>query len=325
LLFVARRPRTAVFRYARVDVLALAPQERDAAPARARRTLGLGAWLGSWGLIGAVVAAFLAAAALTRPTVLAPPDPATTEGIDLVVALDVSGSMRAADFRPEDRMFVAKKVIAEQVLSRPRDRVGLVIFAGEAFTQAPLTHDKGLLKDVLEGVRTGVVKDGTAIGDGVATSLNRLTSSTAKTRAVILLTDGDNNAGVIAPESATELAVEEGVKIFPILVGKGGQVPFPDGTDVFGAPRYVTVEMPVNPALLKTIATRTGGAYFNATDEASLRSSLQTILDGLERSLLSDAPVVRARIPLSPPWLVLCAALVLTWLVLGFTRAARVP
>lgn len=286
---------------------------------------GLAAWLLRVAFALGAAAAALATLAVAGPRVLGEPDPATTEGIDLVVALDVSGSMRAADFQPKDRLFVAKAVIEDAVLVRPRDRVGLVVFAGAAFTQAPLTHDKGLLRDILEGVRTGVIEDGTAIGDGLATALNRLRDSKAKTRAVILLTDGDNNAGVIAPESATDLGVELGVKVFTILVGKGGQVPYPDGVDLFGEPRFVSVEIPVNPELMKKIATRTGGSYYLATDAASLKSGFQRVLDSLDRSVLDGAPPVREKIQLSPLLLlvaVLCAGLALA---LWLGRASPVP
>lgn len=282
----------------------------------------LAGWIASGSLAVGLV---LGAAALADPFLLGDPEPGSTEGIDLVVALDVSGSMRAADFRPEDRLFVAKQVIREHLLTRHRDRVGLVVFAGEAFTQAPLTHDKALLGQILDGVRTGVITDGTAIGDGLGTSLNRLKDSKAKTRAVILLTDGDNNAGFIAPESATDLAVDLGVKVFPVLVGKGGKVPFPDGTDIFGAPRYVTVEMPTNPALLKTIATRTGGTFFSATDPEALKTSFARILDDLDRSLLVDSKPVRRPIPVAPLLLVPASLLLALSLVLAFTRASTVP
>jgi Ca-activated chloride channel family protein len=272
-----------------------------------------------------VSALVLGAVGLVDPIVLGEPEPGSTEGIDLVVALDVSTSMRAADFRPNDRLFVAKNVIADHLLTRQRDRVGLVIFAGEAFTQAPLTHDKALLAQILDGVRTGVIADGTAIGDGLATSLNRLRDSKAKTRAVILVSDGDNNAGFIAPESATDLAVELGVRVFPILVGRGGKVPFPDGTDPFGATRYVTVDIPVNPALLKTIATRSGGTYFNATDAETLKTSFAKILDDLDRSLLEGEKPARRPIHLAPLVLLPAALLLALALALAFTRASTVP
>jgi Ca-activated chloride channel family protein len=270
----------------------------------------------------ALVLAVLAAA---EPRVVGEPDPATTEGIDIVVALDVSGSMRAADFRPNDRLHVAKQVISDHLFQRKRDRIGLVVFAGEAFTQAPLTHDKALLKTILGGVRTGVITDGTAIGDGLGLSLARLKDSQAKTKAVILLTDGDNNAGILAPESATDLAAELSVKVFPILVGRGGKVPFPDGNDLFGATRYVTVEMPTNPTLLKSIAQRTDGSFFSATDPESLVTSFTRILDSLDRSLLEGAPVTRKKIPLAPLLLLPAALLLLLSFALALTRASTVP
>jgi Ca-activated chloride channel family protein len=272
-----------------------------------------------------VVAAALVTVGLAGPFVRGEPDPQSSEGIDIVIALDVSGSMRAADFRPKDRLFVAKEVIAEQVLSRPRDRIGLVVFAGEAFTQAPLTHDRALLKTVLDGVRTGVIRDGTAIGDGLALALARLESSTAKTKTVILLTDGDNNSGALAPETAMQLAKDVSVKVFPILVGKGGRVPFPDGVDLFGAPRYVSVDMPVNPTLLKKIAKETGGTFFQAGDKRGLETSFQAILERLDKSVLDGTPPVRRPLPLSalfavPAWLCVVMAL---WL--RHTRGSIVP
>jgi Ca-activated chloride channel family protein len=271
------------------------------------------------------LAAVLGAVALAQPQVLGEPEPGTTEGIDIVVALDVSGSMRAADFKPVDRITTAKKVIDQYLLTRKRDRVGLVIFAGEAFTQSPLTHDKALLKEILDGVRTGVITDGTAIGDGLATALNRLRDSKAKTKAVILLTDGDNNAGFIAPESATDLAVDLQVKVYGILVGAGGKVPFPDGQDMFGATHYVTVDMPVNPTLVKSIAQKTGGSFYNATDTESLKSSFTKILDSLDRSLLQGQKPVRRPIPLAPLLLLPAALLLAAGILLTLTRASTVP
>jgi Ca-activated chloride channel family protein len=273
----------------------------------------------------ASMAAVLLAVAVAGPVVPGEPDPAMTEGIDIVVALDVSGSMRAADFRPQDRLFVAKEVIAQHVLSRLRDRVALVVFAGEAFTQTPLTHDRALVKTVLDGVRTGVIQDGTAIGDGLALAVARLETSKARTRTVILLTDGDNNAGELAPETATDLAKETGVKVFPILVGKGGRVPFPDGVDIFGQPRFITVEMPVNPALLKTIAQATGGSFFQATDKQSLETSFRKILESLDRSALDGTPPVRRRLPLAPLLLLPALIAVVVALVLRHTRGSTVP
>jgi Ca-activated chloride channel family protein len=272
-----------------------------------------------------VVAAVLAALGAARPQLPGEPDPETTEGIDIVVALDVSGSMRAADFRPNDRLFVAKRVITEHLLSRKADRIGLIVFAGEAFTQSPLTHDKALLAEILSGVRTGVIVDGTAIGDGIATAVNRLRDSKAKTKVIILLTDGDNNSGTLAPDSATDLAVELSVKIFPILVGRGGRVPFPDGTDIFGAPRYVQVEMPTNPELLKRIAARADGTFFSATDPAALEGSFREILAKLDRSKLEGGPPVSRPIDLYPLLLLPAVLCLLAGLSLLVTRASPLP
>ncbi len=275
--------------------------------------------------VSILLAAVLVVVSLARPQVLGEPNPDAEEGIDIVVALDVSGSMLAADFKPRDRLTVAKKVIAEHLLTRRRDRLGLVVFAGEAFTQAPLTHDKALLEEILEGVRTGVITDGTAIGDAVATSVNRLRESKAESKVVILVTDGDNNAGNLSPEKAAELAQEFDVQVFPILVGRGGQVPYPRGQDFFGATRYVYMNWPTNPELLKRIATVTGAQFFTATNPKALETSLQQILEAMDKTRLDSGPILRKHIDLYP---LLAAAALLLWL-LGFvlltTRASTVP
>ena len=309
---VIRDRQRPTLRFARGDDLARLP--RGLGPIFRLASL----WLGG-------AAAALLLFALAGPFVRGEPDPASTDGIDIVIALDISGSMRAADFRPKDRLFVAKEVISENVLSRTRDRVGLVVFAGEAFTQTPLTHDRALVKNVLEGVRTGIIKDGTAIGDGLALALSRLEPSTAKTKTVILVTDGDNNSGSFAPETAMQLAKETGVKVYAILVGKGGRVPFPDGVDVFGAPRYVTVDMPVNPTLLKTIAKETNGAFFQATDKKSLETSLQSILESLDKSVLDGSPPVRRPLPLVPLFVAAALLLFVLALIARHTRGSVVP
>jgi Ca-activated chloride channel homolog len=269
--------------------------------------------------VAACVACSLVVMALAKPQLRGQPDPTTENGIDIVVALDVSTSMRAADFKPTDRMTVAKKVIADHVLSRTNDRVGLVVFAGEVFTQAPLTHDHELLREVLAGVRTGVIADGTAIGDGLALSVARLQASEAKTKTVILVTDGDNNAGALAPLSALKLAVDEGVRVYSILCGKGGKVPYPDGTDVFGQTHYTQVDMPVNPELLKKIAKESGGLFYQATDSTSLSTSFQQALADLDRSVLQGAPPVRRSIDISIVWLLCawCCMLPVLWWRLG--------
>ncbi|HEY2030215.1 MAG TPA: VWA domain-containing protein [Myxococcales bacterium] len=211
------------------------------------------------------------------------------EGIDIVVAFDLSTSMLAADFRPKDRITVAKEVLKNFIESRQNDRIGLVVFAGEAYTQCPLTLDYKVLEELLEQVRTGVIVDGTAIGNALATAVNRLRESTAKSRVVILITDGDNNQGNISPLQAAQIAKDLGIKVFTILIGKGGRVPYPTGTDLFGRPIYEPVEIDVNPELLQQIAAVTSGSYYPATDKASLESGLRAVLDSLQKSKIYEA------------------------------------
>ena len=213
----------------------------------------------------------------------------SVEGIDIVVAFDLSSSMLAADFRPKDRITVAKDVLKSFIRSRQNDRIGLVVFAAEAYTQCPQTLDYAVLEELLDRVKTGVIQDGTAIGNALATAVNRLRESDAKSRVVILITDGDNNAGNISPIQAAQIAQGLGVPVFTILIGKGGMVPYPSGTDLFGRVTYQQVEIDVNPELLQQIAQMTGGAYYAATDRESLESGLRSVLDKLEKSKIYEA------------------------------------
>ncbi len=212
----------------------------------------------------------------------------SVEGIDIMIALDLSTSMEAADFRPNNRLHVAKEVLTEFLAGRTNDRIGLVVFSGAAYTQAPLTLDYGVLKEVIKQLRTRVLEDGTAIGDAVATALNRLRDSEAKSRVVVLITDGDNNAGRMSPIDAGEAAKALGIPVYTILVGKGGKVPFPAGTDIFGQQAWRDVEIPINPELLEKIASMSGGEFYRATDRATLKEGLQKVLDSLERSKLME-------------------------------------
>jgi Ca-activated chloride channel family protein len=196
--------------------------------------------------------------------------------------------MEAGDFRPQNRLHVAKEVLSEFITNRVNDRIGLVVFAGAAYTQAPLTLDYGVLKEVLRQLRTRVLEDGTAIGDALATALNRLRDSEAKSRVVVLITDGDNNAGKISPLDAASMAKSLHIPIYTILVGKGGKVPFPQGTDLFGNTVWRETEIPINPELLQDIADTTGGEYYRATDPEGLKRGLQKVLDSLERSKLME-------------------------------------
>jgi Ca-activated chloride channel homolog len=205
-----------------------------------------------------------------------------TAGVDIVISLDISGSMLAEDFKPENRMLVAKQEAAKFIKNRENDRIGLVIFARKAFTQCPLTLDYDVLLRLLSEVEIGLISDGTAIGMGLATAVNRLRESDAKSKVVILITDGSNNAGNIDPITAAELAKAFGIKVYAILVGKGGLVPFPVNDPLFGK-RYVQAEVEIDEMTMKRIADITGGLFFWARDPQSLTQIYETI-NKLEKS-----------------------------------------
>lgn len=195
-----------------------------------------------------------------------------THGVDMVVALDVSGSMQAEDFRPNNRLHVAKDVVQRFIDTREHDRLGLVVFAGTAFTQCPLTIDYGLLKQFVERVSFDAVEvDGTAIGMAIATSVNRLRRSDAKSRVVVLVTDGINNRGSIDPLTAAGLAKALGVRVYTVGVGTDGRVRIPVGG------QYQFLELPLDEKVLRRIAEETGGYYFRATDAQSFEEALSRI------------------------------------------------
>ncbi len=258
----------------------------------AARAIPPSTWARLWWLPGALLIAALALTSigLSGPRLRASRrQDLSVEGIDIVVAFDLSTSMLAADFRPKDRITVAKEVLRNFIASRQNDRIGLVVFAGEAYTQCPLTLDYKVLDALLDQVRTGVIVDGTAIGNALGTAVNRLRESDARSRVVILITDGDNNAGNLSPMQAAQIAHDLGIKVYTILIGKGGRVPYPTGTDLFGRTTYEPVEIDVNPELLQQIARVTGGAYYPATDKESLESGLHAVLDSLEKSKIYEA------------------------------------
>lgn len=289
-----------------------------------RRTAALRlAWLpqalGALALVGMVLAVARPQQRTARARDVA------VEGIDVVVALDLSTSMRAADFRPKDRFHVAKEVLKEFVQSRPSDRLGLVVFAADAFTQCPLTLDHSVLLNIIDQLKLGVIDDGTAIGNGVAMALNRLRHSEAKSRVVILITDGDNNAGNVSPMEAAEMAASLGIKVFTILVGKeGGKVPYPM-EDPLGRTTYVDMDIPVNPELLKAMAATAGGEYYLASDRDALRRSLSDILDSLEKTRLFEAGTFARRDEVFFWFLWPALALALLDLLLRSTRLRRFP
>ncbi len=203
------------------------------------------------------------------------------EGIDVVIALDVSSSMFAQDFKP-NRLESAKNTAMTFIKERPNDRIGIVAYEGEAYTQAPLTTDHQLLLELLSEVETGIVDQGTAIGSGLITSVNRLYESDAKSKVIILLTDGENNRGDIDPLTAAQVAKEYGVRVYTVGVGKNGMAPYPV-QNMFGTTSIQNMEVRIDEDLLKEIASLTDGKYFRAKNEKELNEIYETI-DKLEKS-----------------------------------------
>jgi Ca-activated chloride channel family protein len=206
----------------------------------------------------------------------------TSEGVDIMMCLDVSSSMQAEDFKPYNRLYVAKEQIKNFVEKRIHDRIGLVVFARYSFTQCPLTVDYGVLMQFVDQVEFGVIEDGTAIGMAIANAVNRLRESEAKSRIIVLLTDGDNNAGEIDPITAAQLATAFDIKIYTIGVGKSGNAMMPVNDPLFGK-RYVYQPTRIDEETLKEIANTTGGKYFRARSEEELQE-IYSIIDRMEKT-----------------------------------------
>ena len=218
--------------------------------------------------------------ALARPQSSLSRQDIKVEGIDIVLAIDISGSMLAQDFKP-DRLEAAKDVASEFIDGRPDDRIGLVIFSGESFTQCPLTTDHAVLKNLFRDIKSGMINDGTALGDGLATAVSHLRTSTAISKVIILLTDGVNNAGAVDPGSAAEIAKLYGIRIYTIGVGTTGMAPYPVQTP-FGI-QLQPMPVEIDEALLRNVSALTDGKYFRATNNAKLRNVYHEI-DKLEKS-----------------------------------------
>jgi Ca-activated chloride channel family protein len=218
--------------------------------------------------------------ALARPQSTSKGQNVYSEGIDIVLALDISGSMLAEDFQP-NRIEAAKNVAQDFITGRVNDRIGLVIFSGESFTQCPLTVDYEVLKTLIKPLKSGMIEDGTAIGLGLANAVNRLRESKAKSKVIILLTDGVNNRGEIDPITAAEIAKSYGIRVYTVGVGTIGEAPYPVQTP-FGI-RYQMVPVEIDEKVLKQVADMTDGKYFRATDNKKLRSIYQEI-DTLEKT-----------------------------------------
>ena len=227
-----------------------------------------------------IVASIFLILAIARPQSSTNWEESTTEGIDIILSMDISGSMLAEDLKP-NRLEASKNVAIDFISKRKNDRVGLVIFSGESFTQCPLTTDHSVLTNLFKDVKSGMVEDGTAIGMGLATAVNRLKDSDAKSRVIILLTDGVNNKGLVAPFTAAEIAKEFGIRVYTIGVGTEGFAPYPFQTP-FGI-QYQDVEVKIDEKTLQDIATVTDGKYFRATNNNKLKEIYKDI-DKLEKS-----------------------------------------
>ncbi len=220
------------------------------------------------------------AIALARPQLSNRWSSESTEGIDIMMALDISGTMMAEDLKP-NRLEAAKQVATDFVLSRPNDNIGLVVFAGESFTQCPLTTDHAVLVNLFQSVKFGMIEDGTAIGLGLANCVNRMKESPTKSKVVILLTDGSNNRGDIDPQTAAQIAQTFGIRVYAVGVGSHGQARVPVQTP-YGT-QYMMMDSEFDEATLRNIANATGGEYFRATDNSSLKR-IYAQIDQLEKS-----------------------------------------
>lgn len=219
--------------------------------------------------------------ALARPQTSSDHQNITSEGIDIVISMDISSSMLAQDFKP-NRLEASKKVAKEFISGRRNDRIGLVVFAGESFTQCPITTDHDVLKSLFSGVKSGIIEDGTAIGHGLGTAINRLKESEAKSKVIILLTDGSSNTGDLQPLDAAVIAKQKGIRVYTIGVGTNGMAPYPT-KDMFGRPTTTKMKVEIDEKTLQKIAELSGGEYFRATGNQKLKEIYEEI-DKLEKT-----------------------------------------
>ena len=274
---VARRRAPAAIVFSRVAILARGPR----AGRTLTRTLAV---LRNLALACGIIA-------LARPRSGAHAETTTSEGINIVIAFDISSSMLALDFQPQNRLEVARAKIKQFVAQRTADRIGIVAFSGEALTQVPLTTDYPVVQAALDNLQPGQLEDGTAIGTAIATAANRLKDAPGKSRVLILLTDGVNNRGSIDPRTAAKAASAFGIRIYGIGVGTEGMAPVPVGRGLFGL-RYEMQRVEIDDALLTDVANASGGRYFRARDPAALQSITDQI-NALERTPVRSRTYVR--------------------------------
>ncbi len=244
------------------------------------------------------------------------------EGTDIVVALDVSTSMLAKDFKP-NRLDAAKEVATQFVSGRENDNIGLVIFAAESFTQVPMTMDNATLVNAINQVQIGMLEDGTAIGDGITTAINRIKDGKAVSKSIILLTDGTNNTGVVAPFTAAQVAQKYGIKIYTIGVGSNGSAPYPVAIDMMGNIQYQTLPVVIDEPTLRKIAQTTGGKYFRATNKNVLHDVFVEI-DRLEKTHMDVQRFTHTEDNYLP-WALALMTLLLIYLVCEYTVMRHIP
>lgn len=267
-----------------------------------------------------LLAVALLVVALARPQSSRHWQNTTTEGIDIILALDISSSMLAQDLTP-NRLEAAKQVASSFINDRRNDNIGLVVFAGESFTQCPLTTDHAVLLNLFSKVQCGMIEDGTAIGNGLATAVNRIKDSQAKSKVIILLTDGSNNRGDIAPTTAAEISKQFGIRVYTIAVGTRGEALYPVNTP-FGI-RYEKVKVEIDEKTLTQIAQVTDGKYFRATDNKSLKSIYKEI-DEMEKTKMSVKEYSKRQEEYLP-FALLALSLLLFELLLRYTLLRNIP
>lgn len=267
-----------------------------------------------------ILALILLILALARPQSTNSWQNISTEGIDIIISLDISGSMLAQDFKP-NRLEASKDIASEFINSRPNDRMGLVVFSGKSFTQCPLTTDHAVLINLFKGIKFGMIDDGTAMGEGIATAVNRIKDSNAKSKVIILLTDGVNNAGAIAPITAAEIAKTYGIRVYTIGVGTMGEAPYPVPT-AFGT-QIQMIKVEIDEQVLKQIADMTNGKYFRATNNEKLREIYKEI-DKLEKTKIA-VKEYRKRKEEFLPFLLLAGVFLLLEIVLRYTLLKKIP
>jgi len=286
-----------------------------------------GKWGGGSALLRAVealpwIAIALAIVALARPQEGLKQSEVETRGVDIMLAIDISPSMGSEDFRPRNRLYVAKETAEEFVRQRPHDRIGLIGFAATAFTQCPLTLDHESLLELIESLDFGLAEDGTAIGMGLSTAVAGLRRSTTPSKVVVLLTDGENNRGAIDPPTSAEIAHALGIRVYTILVGRGGIVPVPVSDPLRGT-RIEMRRMDVDETALRQIADRTGGRFFRAQESSAL-TGIYSAIDHLERAPIKSIEYREYR-DLGPFVLLIAAAVLFLHLLLTGTVAFRIP